>query len=79
MARYRLTPAAQVDLELIWDYTFENFGSNQALIYTDGIDSACRLPLINRPRPEYNPEVRIYPHAEHLLVYVLNDGVVEIT
>ena len=82
MARFRLTPAAQLDLELIWDYTLENFGSNQALIYTDGIDSACSLladaPLINRPRPEYKPEVRIYPHAEHLLVYVINDGVVEI-
>jgi plasmid stabilization system protein ParE len=35
-------------------------------------------PLINRPTSEYKPEVRIYPHAEHLLVYVINDGVVEI-
>ena len=82
MARFRLTPAAQSDLELIWDYTVENFDSNQALIYTDGLDSACRLlaeaPLINRPRAEYEPEIRIYPHAEHLLLYVLNDGVVEI-
>lgn len=82
MARFRLTPAAQMDLELIWDYTLENYGSSQALIYTDGIDSACRLladaPLINRPRPEYKPEIRIYPHAEHLLVYVISDGVVEI-
>jgi toxin ParE1/3/4 len=82
VARFRLTPAAQSDLELIWDYTVENFGSNQALIYTDGLDSACRLlaeaPLINRPRTEYEPEIRIYPHAEHLLLYVLNDGVVEI-
>ena len=82
MPRFRLTPAAQIDLESIWDYTFEKFGTNQALIYTDGIASACRLladaPLINRPRSEYKPEVRIYPHAEHLLLYVLNDGVVEI-
>ena len=82
MAHFRLTPAAQSDLELIWDYTVENFGANQAIIYTDGLDSACRLlaeaPLINRPRPEYQPEVRIYPHAEHLIVYLISGGVVEI-
>lgn len=82
MSRYRLTPAAQSDLESIWDYTAEMFGINQALIYTDGLESACALlaeaPLINRPRSEYKPEVRIYPHAEHLLVYVFNEGVVEI-
>lgn len=82
MARFRLTPAAQSDLELIWDDTVEHFGCSQALIYTDGLDSASRLlaeaPLINRPRTEYVPEVRIYPHAEHLLLYILNDGVVEI-
>lgn len=82
MARFRLTPAAQLDVELIWEYTLENFGANQAVIYIDGIDSACKLlaaaPLINRPRQEYKPEIRIYPHAEHLLLYIINDGVVEI-
>ncbi len=82
MSRYRLTPAAQLDLESIWDYTAETFGATQALIYTNGLESACKLladaPLINRPRPEYEPEIRIYPHAEHLLVYVFSEGVVEI-
>ncbi len=82
MSRYRFTQAAKIDLESIWDYTAEAFGIDQALIYTNGLESACALladaPLINRPRPEYTPEVRIYPHAEHLLVYVINDGVVEI-
>ena len=37
MARFRLTPAAALDLEQIWDDTLDNFGTNQALIYTDGL------------------------------------------
>ena len=82
MARFRLSPAAETDLELIWDYTVESFGVDQALIYIDGLESACELlvdaPLINRPRVELKPAVRIYPHAEHLLIYLLNDGIVEI-
>ena len=35
------TPAAQVDIEVIWDYTVEHWGLEQADRYTDDIRDAC--------------------------------------
>jgi toxin ParE1/3/4 len=35
------SPAAQADMEGIWDYTFEYWGLAQADRYTDGIRDAC--------------------------------------
>jgi len=43
MARFRLSPAAEIELELIWDYIVEYFGVDQALIYTDGLESAWQM------------------------------------
>ena len=36
-----LSPAAQADLEIIWDYTAEHWGLDQAERYTDDIRDAC--------------------------------------
>ncbi len=41
MKRIRLTPAAQADIEGIWDYTEEHWSADQADRYTDGIRDAC--------------------------------------
>lgn len=35
MAEYRLTPAAERDLEAIWTYTVQQWGADQANRYTD--------------------------------------------
>lgn len=43
MAEVRLTPAAQRDLEGIFDYTVERWGLEQALRYTEAIAGACAL------------------------------------
>lgn len=40
MKRYVLTPAAQADLEGIWDYTALNWGQDQAERYTTEIRNA---------------------------------------
>ena len=42
MTRFLLTPAAQGDLDHIWDYTAEHWSSDQADRYTDDIHDACR-------------------------------------
>jgi toxin ParE1/3/4 len=39
-AEYRLTPAAEQDLEAIWLYTFEQWGIDQAHHYTDELVAA---------------------------------------
>lgn len=41
MTRYLLTPAAQGDLDLIWDYTMQGWGSAQAERYLRAIRDAC--------------------------------------
>jgi toxin ParE1/3/4 len=41
MNGYLLSPAAQADLEQIWDYTAANWGAEQAVSYILGIRAAC--------------------------------------
>ena len=49
MAEYRLSPAAQRDLDSIFDYTVAKWGLAQAADYSDLIEQACaalaRAPL----------------------------------
>lgn len=40
MAEFRLTPAAERDLELIWSYTAQRWGTVQAGRYTDALTAA---------------------------------------
>ena len=41
MASFKLAPAAQRDLDGIFDYTIVHWGREQALRYVDGIESVC--------------------------------------
>ena len=41
MAEYRLSPAAQRDLESVFDYTVAQWGLSQAMRYTDLVEAAC--------------------------------------
>lgn len=42
MTGFVLSPAAQADVEEIWDYTAENWGVDQAESYTQDIRDLCR-------------------------------------
>lgn len=41
MAEYRLSPAAQRDLDEIFNYTFRQWGAAQAVGYIDILEAAC--------------------------------------
>jgi len=41
MAEYRLSPAAERDMEDMFDYTLARWGLAQAIRYTDQIEAAC--------------------------------------
>ena len=41
MANYRLSPAAQADLDGIFDYTVDRWGLEQAVRYLQTIENAC--------------------------------------
>ena len=77
MPRIRLTPAAREDLADIWRYTDEEWGTDQATEYTRDIDLAFRLladePKLCRERTEFDPPVRIYHQASHLIIYLVDD------
>jgi toxin ParE1/3/4 len=71
---------AEQDLLDIWLYTFNEWGEQQADNYLDKLDQAIQLlaeqPLMCRERLELAPPVRIYRHANHLVVYLaLDDGI----
>jgi plasmid stabilization system protein ParE len=46
MAEYRLSPAAERDLESIWTYTREEWGVEQAERYTDLLCVELRLAFV---------------------------------
>ena len=68
---YVLTPAAQRDLDRIWDYTAEHWGRQQANDYIRQLHSALEN-LLNghsraRPADEAGPAYSKYPVGSHVL------------
>jgi len=77
VTHYRLTPAAQDDLEEIWLYSARTWSVEQAERYTDALeetfDRLLATPEMARERTEFDPPVRIYPSAEHVIIYRIED------
>ena len=73
---------AKQDLVDIWLYTFGQWGETQADNYLDKLEAAFLLlaeqPMIARERTEFVPPVRIYHYANHLIVYLVVDGGINI-
>ena len=82
MTSYDLYPEAESDLENIWQYSIENWGTERALDYLDDIDRVFQLlatsPLISREHTEFNSPVHIHPHLHHLIVYIVTDNGISI-
>jgi toxin ParE1/3/4 len=65
MAEYRLTPAAEGDLESIWTYTAQHWGVEQANRYIDFITEAFKelaqspqaAPACDTIRPGYRRRI----------------------
>lgn len=57
MTEYRLTPAAERDLEAIWTYTIQQWGAEQANRYTD-VMTAAFAQLARSPK--------IAPTCDHI-------------
>lgn len=73
LTAYRLTPAAQADLEDIWLYTAQQWSIEQADRYTDILEDTLYrflfMPEMARERHEFDPPVQIHPSAQHLIIY----------
>ena len=82
MGRYTLSPAAQADLENIWDYTVERWGEAQAEDYTRNIQAACEAlsegTMIIRSAEEVRAGYRKVAVGSHVMFFRMGSGVVEI-
>jgi toxin ParE1/3/4 len=83
--RYLLTPAAQADLERIWDYTHDHdrWGVDQAEEYLRelqrAVERAAANPLIGRACDEVRPGYRKLAAGSHTLFYRLTtEGVIDV-
>ncbi len=82
MGRYTLSPAAQADLESIWNYTVERWGEAQAEDYTRNIQAACEAlsegTMISRSAEEIRAGYRKVAVGSHVMFFRMGSGVVEI-
>lgn len=78
MSRYVLSPAAQSDLDQIWDYTCERWSEDQAETYVREIQRAIELladnPLIGRSCNEVRAGYRRHAAGSHTLYYRVSAG-----
>ena len=77
---YQLTPKALADLDDIWRYSAERWSVDQADLYIDDLTRIFELlvsmPEMARERHEFHPPVHIHSHAQHLIVYTMQVGMV---
>jgi toxin ParE1/3/4 len=81
-ARYRITPRAAADLDAIADYTIEKWGVDQLENYMDALADRFEWladnPLVGRDRNDIHKGYRSYPHASHLIFYVVRSDAIAI-
>jgi toxin ParE1/3/4 len=82
MKRYVLSPRAQGDLEEIWTYTVDRWGSEQAEIYLRQLKSAIEAvaadPRLGRSCDHIRAGYHKYPAASHLLFYRLTAAGIDV-
>ena len=77
-AELRLTPAAPIDLDIIWEQTVARWSAEQAEAYILQLNESFRLlcdfPEMARERAEISPPIRLHPSGRHLILYRLEAG-----
>ncbi|WP_339469578.1 type II toxin-antitoxin system RelE/ParE family toxin [Pseudomonas sp. EL_65y_Pfl1_R83] len=82
MAEYRLTPAAERDLENIWVYSAQTWSVEQANRYIDSVTKAfeqlAQQPKIAPACDEISPGYRHYRVERHTLYFQIGTYGIEI-
>ena len=73
--RLRLSNEAVADLDRVWDYSAEAWGAQQAERYTKGLQRSLQtieiMPEAGREHLEFDPPLRSYPSAKHVIIYTI--------
>ncbi len=79
---YRLTLQARQDFIEIWRYTEQEWGAEQAEVYTQKIEDALtglvKNPSKGRPRDEVRAGYRSLLVEKHIIFYRLNEGYIDV-
>lgn len=70
MVSYRFTAQAECDLEDIVDYTVEHFGSAQAHLYIDGLQTLAENPDMGSVRGDASQSLLSFPYISHVIYYL---------
>lgn len=74
MTDYRLSRRAKSDLDDIFEYTIDQFGLRQAILYRDSLKDCFSLiadnPGMGRRADELGNGVRRHVHRSHIVFYV---------
>lgn len=78
MASYRISNAAKADIRKIGQYTQKQWGKEKRRQYLADMQDKFKLlsenPFMVREDDRFMPPVRLCPHAQHLIVYIINDS-----
>lgn len=79
---YQLSKLAEIDLENIWIYTFENWSIKQADKYINQIikqiEKVCSNPEIGKSISEIKSKHRMRKINSHLIIYKIEDEILKI-
>lgn len=80
MLLIKISKAAEADIEGIFNYTWKNFGLDQAVSYTSDFDNVFQNivnnPKIGKERPEIRAELRSLSKDSHVIFYrISNDHI----
>lgn len=82
MATYRLTPDAQSDLIEIRRYTVAQWDTAQSRKYLSELRQTIHLlaetPSLGKHRREIGSNVLSFPHASHVIYYMMHEEVLEV-
>lgn len=82
MSDYILSPAAQADIDRIWDYTADNWSIEQADRYTEQLKRACASISIDgregRKISEVRSGYRKLSAGSHFIIFRLVENTVDV-
>ena len=74
---YRVRQSAEADLEKIWLHTFQEWGDEQADIYTRSLLARfawlAENPRAGKPRGDVKPGYYSFPEGMHVVFYTISE------